>query len=641
MRIPGFFCSPSTIAIVAALAEHIVAFASADPIDRSAQVTPIVDSETQSARTWQKRADDEAFVPRDSVKSPSRPDSEYVKLLNYSLLFYEAQRSGKLPPNKRVAWRNDSALQDGSDRGLDLTGGYYDAGDYLKFSYPLTFTMTEICWGGYRFFEGYQLANQTTYLDDMVRWGMNWLIKAHPNDNTFFVQVGVGEIDNNYWGPDTNIPNPRTSYMITNTKPGTDAAADAAAAFSACSVLYSEKLNDRTYAGVLAAHADSLFRMAETATPQQVYQNAVPAVVCCYASSGYVDELAWAAAWMYRRTKDAAYKAKAAKYLSTPGISVTDVVTWDSKAGFVPLVMAEATVGEADNDQWIQKAIQYAEVTVNPSDPCKFTRGGMYWCKGSSDTSSMVVPANAALGMRMLTTLLSPPPNATSPAAGAAAVDGPYADNIRRYNEFAQRQTDYILGDNPMKTPYIVGVHPNSPANPHSAMASGGTNAAKIDTEPVKEAYVLYGALVGGPDVRDRFEDKRSDWAHNEVALDYNAPFTALVAHQVMTSDVSPPYVAIPEGRPDLPTLINGMEIWQVILIAVAVVFVLIGVCAAICYRKRVEIRNWLSDRKERKRQQQVRLEDVEKRTVAIQETKTTEQRTTGSDSEDDVQILK
>jgi endoglucanase len=28
-----------------------------------------------------------------------------------------------------VDWRNDSALEDGSDWGIDLTGGFHDAGD--------------------------------------------------------------------------------------------------------------------------------------------------------------------------------------------------------------------------------------------------------------------------------------------------------------------------------------------------------------------------------------------------------------------------------------------------------------------------------------------------------------------------------
>jgi endoglucanase len=65
--------------------------------------------------------------------------------------------------------------------------------------------------------------------------------------------------------------------------------------------------------------------------------------------------------------------------------------------------------------------------------------------------------------------------------------------------------------------PYIVGSNPNSPVNPHSAMASGGDDLSKIDTSPPQEAYVLYGAVVGGPDKKDRFYDIRSDWPETEV----------------------------------------------------------------------------------------------------------------------------
>jgi hypothetical protein len=55
-------------------------------------------------------------------------------------------------------------------------------------------------------------------------------------------------------------------------------------------------------------------------------------------------------------------------------------------------------------------------------------------------------------------------------------------------------------------------------------MASGGNDINHIDTSPPQEAYVLYGAVVGGPDLRDKFYDIRSDWPQTEVSLGVAAP---------------------------------------------------------------------------------------------------------------------
>lgn len=40
-------------------------------------------------------------------------DLNYKEALTKSLIYLEAQRSGKLPSNNRVPWRGDSALDDG------------------------------------------------------------------------------------------------------------------------------------------------------------------------------------------------------------------------------------------------------------------------------------------------------------------------------------------------------------------------------------------------------------------------------------------------------------------------------------------------------------------------------------------------
>ena len=75
-----------------------------------------------------------SFVPPSAASGAqpstqsSIPNSQWSTLLGNLLYFYEAQRSGHLPTTNRVSWRNDSAVNDGSDVGLDLSGGYYDAG---------------------------------------------------------------------------------------------------------------------------------------------------------------------------------------------------------------------------------------------------------------------------------------------------------------------------------------------------------------------------------------------------------------------------------------------------------------------------------------------------------------------------------
>ena len=47
---------------------------------------------------------------------------------------------------------------------------------------------------------------------------------------------------------------------------------------------------------------------------------------------------------------------------------------------------------------------------------------------------------------------------------------------------------------------------------------------------PGPNPQVLYGALAGGPDVNDFYEDKRNDYIKNEVAVDYNSGFQSAVA---------------------------------------------------------------------------------------------------------------
>ncbi|KAI0265157.1 family 9 glycosyl hydrolase [Gloeopeniophorella convolvens] len=477
----------------------------------------------------------------------STPNPQWSSLLGNLLYFYEAQRSGHLPSTNRVSWRNDSCVNDGSDVKLDLSGGYYDAGDYIKCTFPLTFSIMSICWGANDFGKGYDLTNQTPYLDDMLRWGLDWLIKAHPAPRTLFVQVADGNLDNAYWGGDLNIPQDRPSYQINDTNPGTDAAASAAAAFAACSNLYAGRalgpafsapasLQNTTYAATLLQHAQDLYSFATGAAGgQQTYQTAVPQAGEAYASSGFGDDLAIAALLLAAATNSSDLYTQAEGFYTQYGLGGQDAVfNWDSKTPGLAVLFAQlanASAPFAGNlSGWQAEAERYFDRILSGAGPSFTTKGGLLWYPGDSDEASL----NPALNAAMLLTRYAP--LATTP------------DKTQRYQAFAQAQIDYALGHNPMSAPYVVGANPNAPANPHSAMASGGDDISNIDTSPPQEAYVLYGALVGGPDKQDRFWDIRSDWPETEVALDYNAPLLTLAAAHALSDTADPFYTRLQPG---------------------------------------------------------------------------------------------
>ena len=61
---------------------------------------------------------------------------------------------------QRLAWRSDACVECEGTNGEDLSGGYFEAGgSYLKFSYPLAFTITNLAWGVVEYRDGYAKVN--------------------------------------------------------------------------------------------------------------------------------------------------------------------------------------------------------------------------------------------------------------------------------------------------------------------------------------------------------------------------------------------------------------------------------------------------------------------------------------------------
>src|SRR6187401_1540667 len=186
----------------------------------------------------------------------------YGEALQKSLYFYEAQRSGTLPATNRVNWRGNSGLQDGADVGVDLTGGWYDAGDHVKFGLPMAASATMLAWGIVDYRSAYVSTGQLNTALDQLRWATDYFIRAHTAPNELYGQIGAGGTDHAWWGPAEVMQMARPAFKIDASCPGSDLAGETAAAMAASSLVF--KQTDPAYAATLLTHAKQLFTFADT-----------------------------------------------------------------------------------------------------------------------------------------------------------------------------------------------------------------------------------------------------------------------------------------------------------------------------------------------------------------------------------------
>ena len=98
--------------------------------------------------------------------------------------------AGKLVDNP-ISWRGNSALNDGSGAKLDLSKGMYDAGDHMKFGFPMAFTATVLSWAILEYGDQMETVtvSQLKPAKDSLKWITDYLIEAHPSDNVLYIQV--------------------------------------------------------------------------------------------------------------------------------------------------------------------------------------------------------------------------------------------------------------------------------------------------------------------------------------------------------------------------------------------------------------------------------------------------------------------
>ncbi|XP_009627045.1 endoglucanase 11-like [Nicotiana tomentosiformis] len=472
---------------------------------------------------------------------PLTQSLDYAEALSKSLLYFEAQRSGRLPYNQRAIWRHHSGLTDGLDQGVDLVGGYYDAGDNVKFQLPMAFTITMLSWSVIEYGGDIAAAGEYKYALEAIKWGTDYFIKAHTHPHVLWVQVGEGETDHYCWQRPEDMTTSRRAYKIDEKYPGSDVAGETAAALAAASIVF--RRTNPQYSHLLLIHAEQLFEFGDKFRGK--YDASVGAAKGYYPSlSGYKDELLWAALWLYKATDNSHYLNYALQNAQSFG-GITWAISefsWDVKYAGLQLLASTLPIRQGRGEEeelskilqdYRSKGEHYICACLNQNNKTNVRRtpGGLLYIR---QWNNMQYVANAAFLLMV------------------------YSDHLRETNQmarcerrfvgpeeifaFAKSQVDYILGLNPMGMSYLVGYGAKYPRRVHHRGASLDSYKKKKSFISCTQGYdnwfgrknpnpnTLIGALVGGPDNKDRFNDHRRNYMQTEACTYNTAPIVGIFA---------------------------------------------------------------------------------------------------------------
>lgn len=434
-------------------------------------------------------------------------DYNYGEALQKAIMFYEFQMAGELPDNIRNNWRGDSCLADGSDVGLDLTGGWFDAGDHVKFNLPMAYTATMLAWTVYEYRDALEKGGQLDYMLDQIKWTSDYLIKCHPEKNVYYYQVGNGDWDHRWWVPAEciDVQAERPAYKLDMSNPGSTVTAGTAAALAATAVVFKD--SDPAYAAECIQHAKDLFDFSEATMSDAGY---IQALNFYTSHSGWYDELSWAGAWIYLADGDQTYLDKAEQYVDEWGREErTDLIAYKW--------------GHCWDDVHYGAALLLAKITEKPLYKDTMERHLDYWSIGYNGERIRYTPK----GLAHLTDWGVLRHSTTTAFLACIYSDwsGCPDEKADIYLDFAKKQADYALGSSGRS--YVVGFGVTPPEHPHHRTA----HSSWCDTQEVPEnhRHILYGALVGGPDTSDAYIDDIGNFVTNEVACDYNAGFVGLL----------------------------------------------------------------------------------------------------------------
>ncbi|CAM6087341.1 unnamed protein product [Calypogeia fissa] len=508
-----------------------------------------------------------------------QPADNYTQAFHLALKFFDAQYSGKLPKNFNISWRGDSALRDGLEATVngpkkDLTGGFYDAGDNIKFVFPGSYAMTILSWSVIEYKQKYIAVGEYDHVRNIIKWGTDFLFKTFnytvnsTNIEYIYAQVGSGSApsptlnDHYCWERPETMDYPRTAYAVTA---GADLAGEMAATMAAASIVFRD---DPAYSKKCIVASTALLNFAQDQGKRARYTAQVsdPDSAAFYNSSGYWDEYIWANAWLYFASGNISYLARAtvpglAQNANAGGVGSNyyGLLTWDNKLLGAQILLTRLRIMEGPPYPYEAQLYQFHNETNLVM--CSYLPQYKQW--------------NETKGGLMLFNYGNPAP--LQYVATAAFVASLYADYLtttdilvwqcgpnfypaEKLKDFARSQINYILGNNPDHMSYVVGfgktypqqVHHRAASIPYDHVRYSCTGGDQFLNANKPNIHVINGAMVGGPDKFDRFYDRRDNYTYTEPTVAGNA---GLVGALISLSDVKPSAVDAQTLFADLPSM--------------------------------------------------------------------------------------
>ncbi len=434
--------------------------------------------------------------------------ANYAEALAMSLYFFDANECGTEVDDNCLTWRKNCHTYDaqasldnaiglsssekamikeanGGSNTVDVSGGYHDAGDHVKFNLTMGFAASSLAMSYYMNPGAYEKANCEAHLREVLKKTCDYLMKTTYLDASGNVYAVCGTVSNQTdhnieWGIPENQTYNRPTYWLTASDNNSATTAEMASALAGTAYVFKDTNPD--YSNQCLKYANALYKFASTYTGMKDINDGMYTL-----DDTYVDELALAQVWLYingeaslptyKPTANGCYNGQYYDY---------HLYCWGKVWSGYATLMYYIT-----GDQAFASEMQFELQNKGGVPTNSYNAAG--WGASRYNCALQMVALGLAKG-----------------------------DANSTYALGAKYQTDYLLGNNQKSTSFLIGYGDTWPQQVHHRAAN-----------PLKTgmSHVLYGSLVGGPtDSNGSYIDYWESYESTEPALDYNACFALACA---------------------------------------------------------------------------------------------------------------